>query len=125
MPFNLNRENDREAITHNAAPEDQDLNAELPSDDVKLEAEELLDLEANDQLNILILESHALSITATQIRNDFEMLHSRAFLLSAEWKLVSLNDAYYLVTNYYSVTLSLSYLISCTQASAEIEQEIE
>ena len=91
MPINFNDEIEREGMDHDASPEEQYFNAESPSEDIKFEAEDLLELDANDQLNILILESHALSITATQLRNDFEMLHSRAFLLSAEWKLASLN----------------------------------
>lgn len=91
MPVDFNDEIEREGMDHHACSEEHYLNPESPSEDVKFEAEDLLELDANDQLNILILESHALSIIATQLRNDFEMLHSRAFLLSAEWKLASLN----------------------------------
>lgn len=88
MPATFNDELEREDAASETTAVEEFSDEELPPDSED-EAEDLLELDANDQLRMLILESHALSVTATQVRNEFEMLHSRAFRLAAEWKLVS------------------------------------
>jgi hypothetical protein len=91
MPTTFNDELEREDVASDAAAVDDSSDEEPPPDED--EVEDLLELDANDQLRMLILESHALSVTATQVRNELEMLHSRAFRLAAEWKLASSNLA--------------------------------
>ena len=43
---------------------------------------------AEDELRLLIMQSHSLLAGAAHLRNEFEILHCRAFVIDAEWEMV-------------------------------------
>ena len=83
LPFNIELEREDNMACDNTVD-----SAEIEDPDT--DEDDLLDLDANDQLRMLILKSHAMSVAATQVRNEFEILHSRAFRLTVEWQLASI-----------------------------------